>query len=381
MDVHSRYMAAVEEGAVTRDAAQEEVVLRLRELARVAAPRWCRRPNPLLSRLGLARRGTPPKGIYLWGGVGRGKTFLMDLFHHSLPGTFKLRAHFHVFMQRVHRRLAHSRGVADPLEAVAEEIAAEAGVLCFDEFFVSDIGDAMLLGGLFQALFRRKIILVATSNIPPAKLYENGLQRERFLPAIDLLEANCAVLELASPVDHRLRSLEQATLFHHPVTAETSDLLHGSFNKLAAGAFDDPAAGAFDEFAAGAARRADGGAIRINGRDIPVRRLGRDVVWFDFGAICEGPRSAADYVEIAKLFHAVIIGDVPRLGDAALDTTRRFINLVDAFYDCRVKLILSAQAPLPALYSGDRLAAEFERTRSRLIEMQSRDYLALGRRA
>ncbi len=395
MDVHSRYMAAVEEGAVTRDAAQEEIVLRLRELARAAAPRWCRRPNPLLSRLGLARRGTPPKGIYLWGGVGRGKTFLMDLFHHSLPGTFKLRAHFHVFMQRVHRRLAHSRGVADPLEAVAEEIAAEAGVLCFDEFFVSDIGDAMLLGGLFEALFRRKIILVATSNIPPAKLYENGLQRERFLPAIDLLEANCAVLELASPVDYRLRSLEQATLFHHPVTAETSDLLRGSFEKLAAGAFDklaagafqklaagafdDPAAGAFDEF--GAARRADGGAIRINGRDIPVRRLGRDVVWFDFGAICEGPRSAADYVEIAKLFHAVIIGDVPRLGDAALDTTRRFINLVDAFYDCRVKLILSAQAPLPALYSGDRLAPEFERTRSRLIEMQSRDYLALGRRA
>jgi len=381
MDVHSRYMAAVEEGAVTRDAAQEEVVLRLRELARAVGPRWCRRPNPLLSRLGLARRGTPPKGMYLWGGVGRGKTFLMDLFCYSLPGTFKLRAHFHVFMQRVHRRLAHLQGVADPLEAVAEEIAAEAGVLCFDEFFVSDIGDAMLLGGLLEALFRRKIILVATSNLPPAKLYENGLQRERFLPAIDLLEANCAVRELASPVDYRLRSLEQATLFHHPVTAATGDLLRGYFDELAAGAFDELAAGAFDELAVGTARSADGGAIRINGRDIPVRRLSRDVVWFDFSAICEGPRSAADYVEIAKLFHAVIIGDVPRLGDSALDTTRRFINLIDAFYDCRVKLILSARAPIPALYGGDRLAAEFERTRSRLLEMQSRQYLALGRRA
>lgn len=388
VNIHNRYMAAVARGAITRDAAQEKVALRLRELALAAGPRWCRRPNPLLSRLGLARRGTPPKGIYLWGGVGRGKTFLMDLFCQSLPGTCKLRAHFHVFMQRVHRRLAQLQGVADPLEAVAEEIAAEAGVLCFDEFFVSDIGDAMLLGGLLKALFRRKIILVATSNIPPAKLYENGLQRERFLPAIGLLETNCAALELASPVDYRLRSLEQATLFHHPVTAETGDLLGGAFenlatgafDKLAAGALDGLAAGAFDEFAAGDGRRADGGAIRINGRDIAVRRLSRDVVWFDFSAICEGPRSAADYVEIAKLFHAVIIGDVPRLGDAALDTTRRFINLIDAFYDCRVKLILSARAPITALYSGDRLAAEFERTRSRLLEMQSRDYLGRGHR-
>lgn len=365
MDVYSRYMAAVEEGAITRDAAQEEVALRLRELSREAGPRWCRPPNSLLTRLGLSRRGTPPKGIYLWGGVGRGKTFLMDLFFDCLPGKYKLRAHFHAFMQRVHRRLAQLQGVADPLEAVAEEIAAEAGVVCFDEFFVSDIGDAMLLGGLLEALFRRKIILVATSNILPANLYGNGLQRERFLPAIALLEANCAVLELASPVDYRLRSLEQTTLFHHPVTVETDELLRRNFRELATDA----------------ARIATVGTIRVNERDIPVQSLSQDVVWFEFGEICGGPRSAADYVEIARLFHAVIISDVPRLGDHALDITRRFINLIDAFYDCRVKLILSAEAPITALYEGERFATEFERTRSRLLEMQSRDYLGLEHRA
>lgn len=365
MDVYGRYMDAVSGGDVLHDAMQERVALRLRRLAREISPRWCRKPSQLLLRLGLARRGAPPTGMYLWGGVGRGKTFLMDLFFAGLPGSYKMRVHFHAFMQRVHRRLAALQGVQDPLEEVAEEIAAEAGVICFDEFFVSDIGDAMLLGGLLDALFRRKVILVATSNIPPGKLYENGLQRERFLPAIALLEENCAVVELRSPVDYRLRSLEQATLYHSPVTADTGDLLKRNFNELATGG----------------AGIAAGGSINIQDREIEVVYLDQDVVWFEFSAICEGPRSAADYVQIAKMFHAVIISDVPRLSDAALDSVRRFVNLIDAFYDCRVKLILSAGAPIPELYAGAGLAAEFERTRSRLLEMQSRDYLGLEHRA
>ena len=365
MDVYSRYMDAVSGGDVLHDAMQERVALRLRSLAREISPRWCRKPSRLFMRFGLARRGAPPRGMYLWGGVGRGKTFLMDLFFASLPGSYKMRVHFHAFMQRVHRRLAALQGVQDPLEEVAEEIAAEAGVICFDEFFVSDIGDAMLLGGLLDALFRRKVILVATSNIPPGKLYENGLQRERFLPAIALLEENCAVVELRSPVDYRLRSLEQATLYHSSVTGDTGELLKRNFNELATGG----------------ASIAAGGSINIQDREIEVEYLDQDVVWFEFSAICEGPRSAADYVQIAKMFHAVIISDVPRLSDAALDAARRFVNLIDAFYDCRVKLILSAEAPIPELYAGAGLKAEFERTRSRLLEMQSRDYLGLEHRA
>ena len=365
MDAYNRYLSAVHAGAIAHDAAQEGAALTLRDLGRKIVPLWCRKPSRLLSRLGLARRGRPPRGMYLWGGVGRGKTFLMDLFFASLPGSHKMRVHFHAFMQRVHRRLAALQGVRDPLEEVAAELAAEAGVICFDEFFVADIGDAMLLGGLLDALFRRKVVLVATSNIPPGKLYENGLQRERFLPAIDLLERNCAVVELDSPVDYRLRSLEQATLYHAPATADTGELLKRDFRELAAGGESV----------------ADGGSIIIQDREIAVLNLDRDVVWFEFGAICEGPRSAADYVQIAKMFHAVIISNVPRLDDAALDAARRFINLIDAFYDRRVKLILSAAAPIPQLYGGTRLAMEFERTRSRLLEMQSRDYLGLEHRA
>ncbi len=365
MDICSRYRSAVNEGGVTRDPAQEEVVRELGRLAGELAPRWRRRPSPPWSWLGLSRRGAPPRGIYLWGGVGRGKTFLMDLFFDCLPGNYKLRAHFHAFMQRVHRRLAALQGARGPLETVAEELAFEAGIICFDEFHVSDIGDAMLLGGLLDALFRRKVILVATSNIPPARLYENGLQRERFLPAIGLLEQHCAVVELASEVDYRLRSLEQATLYHHPVTPETESLLRGNFHALATGA----------------ASVVSHGSIVIQEREIAVRLMTQDVVWFDFRAICEGPRSAADYVEIARMFHAVIISDVPVLDDHSLDGARRFINLIDAFYDSRVKLILSAVAAIPNLYRDTRLAAEFERTRSRLLEMQSRDYLSLEHRA
>ena len=365
MDIYGRYREAVNGGDIAHDEMQQRVVFRLRELAREISPRWCRKPSRLLSRLGLARRGAPPQGMYLWGGVGRGKTFLMDLFFDCLPGSHKTRVHFHAFMQRVHRRLAALQGVQDPLQEVAGEFAEEAGIICFDEFFVSDIGDAMLLGGLLDALFRRKVILVATSNIPPRKLYENGLQRDRFLPAIALLEENCAVIELDSPVDYRLRSLEQATLYHYPVAAGTGDLLLRDFNELATGS----------------ARIAAGEAINIQDREIEVRYLTQDVVWFEFSAICEGPRSAADYVQIAKMFHAVIISDVPELNDERLDAARRFVNLIDAFYDCRVKLILSAEVAIPELYTGARLAAEFERTRSRLLEMQSRDYLGLEHRA
>ncbi len=364
MDVYNRYMSAVHRGAISRDSAQERVVLRLRELLGNISPRWCRPPSRILARFGLARRGRAPRGMYLWGGVGSGKTFLLDLFFDCLPGYYKKRVHFHAFMQHVHGRLTALQGARDPLDIVAVELAGEAGIICLDEFLVADIGDAMLLGGLLDALFRRKVILVATSNTPPADLYENGLQRERFLPAIALLEENCAVVELCSELDYRRRSLEQATLYHAPVTADTGEALGRKFAELAAGS----------------PRVASGGNMVVLGRAIAVERLAGDVVWFAFDAICRGPRGTADYVEIARQFHAVIISDAPRMDDNGIDIAKRFIHLIDALYDCRVKLILSAAAPIAELYTGRRLEAEFERARSRLLEMQSREYLGLGHR-
>lgn len=303
-------------------------------------------------------------GLYLWGGVGRGKTYLMDMFYESLSLPRKQRTHFHRFMQGVHERLKQQQGQKNPLDAVAADIASEAEVICFDEFFVLDIGDAMILAGLLRVLFQRGVVLVATSNVPPTELYRNGLQRERFLPAIALLEAHCRVLEIGEGVDYRLRSLERTTLYLSPIDADTEAALLANFNALAPDHQD----------------RRENLGLRILGREIEMRLCAGDVAWFDFAALCEGPRSAFDYVEIAREFHALILSDVPPLRDDRREQVRRFIHLVDELYDRRVKLILSAEVGLDRLYEGEALAFEFERTRSRLMEMQSQDYLASAHR-
>ena len=314
----------------------------------------------LLGLLGRFRAAPvePEMGLYLWGGVGRGKTYLVDTFFESLPFTRKLRVHFHRFMQRVHAELTALEGEKNPLEAVADKLAAEALIICFDEFFVTDIADAMILGGLMEALFERGVSLVATSNIVPGELYTNGLQRQRFLPAIALIEKYTRVVELDAGVDYRLRVLQQAELYHYPLDDMADESLRASFESLA------PEPGKHWE------------RIEINGRYLTSRCVADDVIWFDFAELCDGPRSQNDYIELARIYHAVLISGVPALGTDADDQARRFVNLVDEFYDRNVKLVLAAEKPLFELYQGGRLEFEFQRTVSRLQEMQSREYLA-----
>ncbi|HEX6259054.1 MAG TPA: cell division protein ZapE [Woeseiaceae bacterium] len=311
----------------------------------------------ILRVLDLRAEPERTRGVYLWGGVGRGKTFLMDLFFNTLPIQRKRRVHFHRMMSEVHARLGELRDVEDPLDTVAAAIAKETEVLCFDEFFVSDIGDAMILGRLLQGLFRRGVILVTTSNLAPPDLYANGLQRERFLPAIRLLERQNEVLHLEGETDYRLRLLEEAGTFLCPAGDDADRKLHRYFQGIGSGAF------------------ADDTGIQVLGRSIPARKSAKGIAWFTFEALCEGPRSQQDYIEIARCYPTVIISGVPLLDAGRENAARRFIALVDEFYDRRVKLILSAAGPISALYAGSLLKFEFERTVSRITEMQTGKYL------
>lgn len=314
----------------------------------------------LIGKIGSASTAEPVKGVYFWGGVGRGKTYLMDNFYESLPFERKMRAHFHRFMRRIHRELKQLEGEKNPLEKVADRIAGEARVICFDEFFVSDIADAMLLGTLLELLFARRVVLVATSNIVPDNLYKNGLQRQRFLPTITLLNQHTDVVNIDGGIDYRLRALEQAELYHSPLDAEAEQALMSAFKGLV------PAIGEVRE----------GVALEVENRQIPCRYISKDVVWFDFDVICNIPRSQYDYIELAREFHAVLVGNVPQMGRKNDDQARRFVNLVDEFYDRNVKLVLSAEVDMASLYAEGGLEFEFQRTQSRLLEMQSHEYLA-----
>ena len=302
----------------------------------------------------------PIKGLYFWGGVGRGKTYLMDNFYESLPFEKKMRFHFHRFMKYIHDEMTLLDNKSDPLDIVAQRIADEAHIICFDEFFVSDITDAMILAALLEGLFKRGVTLVATSNIVPDGLYENGLQRARFLPAISLLNRHTVVINIDGGTDYRLRSLEQAELYHYPLNAEADTSLYNSFYSLVPD--KEKISKQFP--------------LMVEGRTIAARFHAEDVVWFDFHAICDGPRSQNDYIELAMEYHAVLISDIPELTENKEEPARRFISLVDEFYDRGVKLIVSADKPLATLYAGHRLVFEFERTVSRLLEMQSHEYLA-----
>ena len=302
----------------------------------------------------------PPKGLYFWGGVGRGKTYLVDTFFETLPMQDKWRVHFHRFMHRVHQELKTLKEQSDPLVVIADRIAKEAQIICFDEFFVQDITDAMLLGRLFEYLFERNVVLVATSNIIPDDLYKNGLQRERFLPAIKLIKTHCRVINVDSGVDYRLRTLSRAEIFHSPLDAQADENLLAYFNQLAPENKQTYEATTID----------------ILGRDIAVRAVSDDVVLFDFNAICKTARSQNDYMEISQLYHAVLISNVEQMGRGNDDIARRFIALVDEFYERKVKLIMSAAVPIEELYTDGQLSFEFRRCVSRLQEMQSQQYLA-----
>ena len=305
-------------------------------------------------------KSEPQQGLYFWGGVGRGKTYLMDAFYDSLPFENKLRSHFHRFMQMVHRKLKMLEGQKNPLELVARDLSEQACVICFDEFFVSDITDAMILGGLMEQLFGRGVTLVATSNIVPDELYKDGLQRQRFLPAIKLVKQHTDVINVDGGVDYRLRVLERAEIYHYPLDDAADESLLASFMQLA----PDMDAITVNE------------QIEVEGRRLHTVRSGDDVIWFEFAELCDSPRSQNDYIEIARMYHAVLISNVPAMNADKEDAARRFINLVDEFYDRNVKLILSAATAIESLYAGGRLAFEFERTKSRLLEMQSHEYLA-----
>ena len=350
----ARYRAEVERRGWVRDPAQEEVVRRLDALHHALVTR-----APARKRLfGRKRPETPLCGLYLWGDTGRGKTWLVDLFYKCLPFSAKTRRHFHRFMADVHAELRRHADHSDPLARVADDIAARARVICFDEFFVSDIADAMILGTLFERLFARGVTLVATSNRPPHELYKDGLQRARFLPAIELLERHTEVVHIAGEVDYRLQLLERAEIYHHPLDEAAEAGLAALY---AASAPEDTH---------------NRGALRVLGRPIPVRSRADGVAWFDFADICGGPRSQADYIEIARSFHTVLVAGVPQFTSDNENEARRFIALVDEFYDRNVKLLLSAAAPPEELYGGLRLAFEFKRTVSRLEEMRSQAYLA-----
>lgn len=355
----NRYQQDLHRPEFHEDAAQANAVRHLQQVRDELVARYdTARAARGLSRLKMQKRQREPvQGLYMWGGVGRGKTYLMDLFFESLPFRRKLRIHFHRFMQRVHKELNALRGSKDPLELVADKLQAEAVVICFDEFFVTDITDAMLLGGLFEKLFARGVTLVATSNIIPDRLYENGLQRERFLPAIAVLKRYCDVLNVDSGVDYRLRVLEKAELYHSPLDATAETSLKKSFSELTN------------------VLHVEANHIVVNDRDVHVIACSDDVLWVTFAELCVAPRSAQDYIELSREYHTVLLARIPVMNDLINDAARRFINLVDEFYDRGVKLIVSAEVPVEGLYTGSRLKFEFERTRSRLQEMQSKEYL------
>ncbi len=354
-----KYLNDVQTDEYTEDPCQLQAVELLDDLYHrlVAADKSVN----LLSRISalFSSKKDPLKGLYFWGGVGRGKTYLMDMFFDLLPTKHKMRLHFHRFMHQTHEQLTEFKGHQDPLLLIADQLASQTRVICFDEFFVKDITDAMILGGLFEALFARGVSLVATSNIPPERLYWNGLQRERFIPAIELIQKHCQVVNLDNGIDYRLRTLQQADIFHCPHDQQAIDNLNTSFDHLAT------------------EEMPPGSQIDIEHRPVQTIRCAEGVIWFSFKGICESARSQTDYIEISRCYQTVMVSEIPQLDAKDDAATRRFISLVDEFYERHVNLMITASVELEALYIGQRLAFEFKRTLSRLQEMQSHDYLAL----
>lgn len=361
MMIQSRYETLLTTDHLVTDEAQRAVVDRLTDLQhrlrQFHAGNQHGWPGRLKRWFTAQPAGEAPKGIYLWGGVGRGKTFLLDLFFETLAVDKKRRVHFHRMLSDVHARLKRLGNVEDPLDIVADDLSREVSVLCFDEFFVSDIGDAMILGRLLDGLFRRGVTLVATSNSAPSDLYQDGLQRQRFLPAIEALERHTEVIELPGSTDYRLRLLQEAGTYLVPADDDSRQRLSHYFAEVATGNI-----------------QADHD-IDVVGRPIRTRRCAKGIAWFDFDDLCEGPRSQEDYIELARWYPTVIVSNIPVLDAGRENAARRFIALVDEFYDRKVKLVISAAASVESLYQGQKLSFEFDRTLSRLTEMQTEDYL------
>ncbi len=303
------------------------------------------------------RHAEPVKGLYIWGGVGRGKTWLMNLFYESLPFENKCRLHFHHFMLEVHEQLAGLHKLKNPLTAIAGDFAKKYRVLCLDEFIVTNITDAMLLSGLLEALVKNGVTLVATSNRIPDDLYKNGLQRDRFLPAIDLIKRHTRDTHIDGDTDHRIALLEQSDIYYSPVTADTCVKLRKRMESLA------PCAVSCDH------------VLSIHKRPVQTLMHADEIAWFEFDALCDAPRAAPDYIELAHDYHTIIVSNVPVMDENTDDKARRFIYLIDELYDRNVKLIISADAEPEKLYTGNMLKFAFNRTSSRLIEMRSKEYL------
>lgn len=312
------------------------------------------RSNSLKKLISSAK---PPRGLYFWGGVGRGKSFLMDAFYAAVPYRRKRRVHFHAFMQDVHEALKQHKHESDPLIQIAADIAKKVRLLCFDEFHVSDIADAMILGRLFTGLFDQGVVVVTTSNYHPDELYPNGLQRHLFLPTIEMLKTNLDVIQVDAGIDYRLRTLEQMNVFLVPPDAAADTRMQADFLAIAG--------------VSGESKE-----IVVLERRIPVRRRAPGVIWFDFDVLCGGPRSQNDYLELARQHHTLFLSNVPRLSREQSSEARRFTWLVDVLYDHRVKLIISAAVAADQIYVEGPQAGEFSRTASRLAEMRSGEYLA-----
>ncbi|WP_019141263.1 cell division protein ZapE [Noviherbaspirillum massiliense] len=358
MNVREYYEHALSERGFKADPAQRAAVERLQQ----AYDDWVRFKSQRSSKLmRLISRPEVPRGVYMWGGVGRGKSFLMDSFYSVVPVVRKTRLHFHEFMREVHHQLDELKGRADPLDEVARRVARKYRLICFDEFHVSDIADAMILYNLLKALFDNGVSFIMTSNYHPDGLYPEGLHRDRMLPTIALLKEKLDVMNIDAGIDYRKRVLQQVAAYHTPLNAESDRALRAAFSKLAETEDEDP-------------------RIHIEAREIRALRRAGSVVWFDFATLCGGPRSQNDYLEISSLFHTVILSGVPRMSAAMSSEARRFTWLIDVLYDHRVKLLMSAEVEPDELYTEGTLSNEFHRTVSRIIEMQSSEYMESERR-
>jgi cell division protein ZapE len=358
LSVQDAYQAELSSRGFVADPAQLRAVDALERCASEWAAYKAARSNALKK---LINRPDIPRGVYLHGGVGRGKSFLMDCFFGVVPLKRKVRLHFHEFMREVHRELADLQGTANPLDVLAKNMAKKYKLICFDEFHVADITDAMILHRLLAALFDNGVGFVTTSNFKPDDLYPGGMHRDRILPAIALLNQHLEVLNVDNGTDYRRRTLERLKLYHVPLGAAADEAMRTAFEQLAVSGDEDP-------------------VMRIEAREIRARRRAGGVVWFDFKTLCGGPRSQNDYLEIATQFHTVLLSDVPHMPMRMASEARRFTWLVDVLYDRRVKLIMSAEVAPEALYTEGPLAHEFPRTASRLNEMQSQEFLNLERR-
>src|SRR5450830_1758553 len=358
MDVQEFYQDALTQRGFKADEAQRRAVDRLQE----AYQEWVFYKGKRANRLTrMITRPEVPRGVYMWGGVGRGKSFLMDSFYSVVPVVRKTRVHFHEFMRDVHRQLDQLKGIANPLDEVALRIAKKYRLICFDEFHVSDIADAMILYNLLKGLFDNGVSFVMTSNYQPDTLYPDGLHRDRMMPTIQLLNERLDVMNIDAGVDYRKRALEQVKIYHTPLNASTDQALRDAFASVAETADEDP-------------------HVHIEAREIRSLRRAGTAIWFDFATLCGGPRSQNDYLELASRFQTVILSDIPRMSVAMSSEARRFTWLIDVFYDHKVKLIMSAAVAADELYTEGMLANEFHRTVSRIIEMQSREYMDAERR-